>query len=109
MVVVADGDVICNDVEQTREGLMLVPLGYDRVTRQMHGNKDFIVNSMLYLTDDEGLMQLRNRRVDLRLLNRAVVDSQRNIWMWTNTLLPIVLLALFGGVFFWQRKKKNAL
>ncbi len=109
MVVVADGDVICNDVEQTREGLMLVPLGYDRVTRQIHGNKDFIVNSMLYLTDDEGLMQLRNRRVDLRLLNRAVVDSQRNIWMWMNILLPIVLLALFGGVFFWQRKKKNAL
>ena len=109
MVVVADGDVIRNDVEQTREGLMLVPLGYDRVTRQMHGNKDFIVNTMLYLTDDEGLMQLRNRRIDLRLLNRAVVDSQRNMWIWVNTLLPIVLLALFGGVFFWQRKKKNAL
>ena len=47
MVVVADGDVIRNDVEQTREGLMLVPLGYDRVTRQTHGNKDFIVNSLL--------------------------------------------------------------
>ena len=109
MVVVADGDVIRNDVEQTREGLMLVPLGYDRVTRQTHGNKDFIVNSLLYLTDDEGLMQLRNRRIDLRLLNRAVVDSQRNIWMWTNTLLPIVLLALFGGVFLWLRKKKNTL
>lgn len=109
MVVVADGDVIRNEVEQTREGLMLVPLGYDRVTRQTHGNKDFIVNSLLYLTDDEGLMQLRNRRIDLRLLNRAVVDSQRNIWMWTNTLLPIVLLALFGGVFLWLRKKKNTL
>ena len=107
MVVVADGDVIRNDVEQTREGLMLVPLGYDRVTRQMHGNKDFIVNTLLYLTDDEGLMQLRNRRIDLRLLNRAVVDSQRNIWVWINTLVPIVLLAMFGGIFFWQRKIKN--
>ena len=104
-----NGDIIRNDVEQTREGLMLVPLGYDRVTRQTHGNKDFIVNSLLYLTDDEGLMQLRNRRIDLRLLNRAVVDSQRNMWMWINTLLPIVLLALFGGVFFWIRKKKNTL
>ena len=106
MVVVADGDVIRNDVEQTREGLMLVPLGYDRVTRQMHGNKDFIVNTMLYLTDDEGLMQLRNRRIDLRLLNRAVVDSQRNIWIWVNTLVPIILLALFGCVFLWRRKGK---
>ena len=106
MVVVADGDIIRNDIEQHQEGLMLVPLGYDRVTRQTHGNKDFIVNTMLYLTDDEGVMQLRNRRVDLRLLNRAVVESQRDMWMWVNTLLPIVLLAVFGGVFFWNRRKK---
>ena len=106
MVVVADGDIIRNDIEQHREGLMLVPLGYDRVTRQTHGNKDFIVNTMLYLTDDEGVMQLRNRRVDLRLMNRAVVESQRDMWLWINTLLPVVLLAIFGGVFFWNRKRK---
>lgn len=106
MIVVADGDIIRNDIEQHQEGLMLVPLGYDRVTRQTHGNKNFIVNSILYLTDDEGVMQLRNRRVDLRLLNRAVVESQRNIWLWLNTLLPIVLLAILGGVFFWNRKRK---
>lgn len=109
MVVVADGDIIRNDLEQHKEGLMLVPLGYDRVTRQTHGNKDFIVNAMLYLTDDEDLMQLRNRRVDLRLLNRAVVESQRNMWMWVNTLLPIVILAVFWGLFLWNRKKKNTL
>ncbi len=106
MIVVADGDIIRNDIEQHREGLMLVPLGYDRVTRQTHGNKDFIVNAMLYLTDDEGVMQLRNRRIDLRLLNRAVVDSQRDMWTWINTLLPVVLLAIFGGIFFWIRKRK---
>lgn len=106
MVVVADGDIIRNDIEQHREGLMLVPLGYDRVTRQTHGNKDFIVNAMLYLTDDEGVMQLRNRRIDLRLLNRAVVDSQRDMWTWINTLLPVVLLAVFGGVFFGNRRRK---
>lgn len=109
MVVVADGDIIRNEIEQHREGLMLVPLGYDRVTRQMHSNRDFIVNTMLYLTDDEGVMQLRNRRVDLRLLNRAVVESQRDLWMWVNTLLPMVLLAMFGVVFFWLRKRKNTL
>ena len=105
MVVVADGDVIRNDVEQHREGLMLVPLGYDRVTRQTHGNKDFIVNAMLYLTDDEDVMQLRNRRVSLRLLNRAVVDSQRNVWMVINILLPIVLLCACGGLFVWRRRR----
>jgi ABC-2 type transport system permease protein len=106
MVVVADGDIIRNDVEQHREGLMLVPLGYDRVTRQTHGNKDFVVNTMLYLTDDEGIMQLRNRRIDLRLLNRAIVESQRNVWVWINTLLPIGMLLVFGVVFWGNRKRK---
>lgn len=106
MVVVADGDIIRNDVEQHREGLMLVPLGYDRVTRQTHGNKDFVVNTMLYLTDDEGIMQLRNRRIDLRLLNRAIVESQRNMWVWINTLLPIGMLLVFGVVFWGNRKRK---
>lgn len=106
MVVVADGDIIRNDVEQHREGLMLVPLGYDRVTRQTHGNKDFVVNTMLYLTDDEGIMQLRNRRIDLRLLNRAIVESQRNMWVWINTLLPIGMLLVFGVVFLGNRKRK---
>jgi ABC-2 type transport system permease protein len=106
MVVVADGDIIRNDVEQHRAGLMLVPLGYDRVTRQTHGNKDFVVNTMLYLTDDEGIMQLRNRRIDLRLLNRAIVESQRNVWVWINTLLPIGMLLVFGVVFLGNRKRK---
>ena len=105
MIVVADGDIIRNDIEQHREGLMLVPLGYDRVTRQTHGNKDFILNAMLYLTDDEGVMQLRNRRVDLRLLNRAVVESQRNVWIYINTLLPMFLLVVFGVVFIFMRKR----
>lgn len=106
MVVVADGDIIRNDIERHRDGLMLVPLGYDRVTRQTHSNKDFIVNTMLYLTDEEGVMQLRKRKVDLRLLNRAVVDSQRNIWICVNTLLPIILLGVWGGFFFLRRRKK---
>ena len=106
MIVVADGDIIRNDLEQHKEGLLVVPLGYDRVTKQTYGNLDFIVNSLLYLTDDEGLMQLRSRRVDLRLLNRAVVDTQRTKWMCINTILPIVLFSIFGFAFFVWRKRK---
>ena len=51
------------------------------------------------------LMQLRNRRVDLRLLNRAVVESQRNVWIYINTLLPVFLLVVFGVVFIFMRKR----
>lgn len=106
MIVVADGDIIRNDIEKYNSELMLVPLGYDRVTKQTHGNKNFIINSLLYLTDDEGVMNLRNRKVELRLLNRAVVNSNRNLIIAFNTIIPLVIIALFGGVFFIIRKRK---
>ena len=106
MIVVADGDIIRNDIEKYNSELMLVPLGYDRVTKQTHGNKNFIIHSLLYLTDDEGVMNLRNRKVELRLLNRAVVNSNRNLIIAFNTIIPLVIIALFGGVFFIIRKRK---
>ena len=106
MIVVADGDIIRNDIEKYNSELMLVPLGYDRVTKQTHGNKNFLINSLLYLTDDEGVMNLRNRKVELRLLNRAVVNSNRNLIIAFNTIIPLVIIALFGGVFFIIRKRK---
>ena len=106
MVVVADGDIIRNDIEKYNSELMLVPLGYDRVTKQTHGNKNFIINALLYLTDDEGVMNLRNRTVELRLLNRAVVDANRNVIILFNTVLPLVIVALFATLFFIIRKRK---
>ncbi len=106
MIVVADGDIIRNEVEVDNQQMYLVPLGYDRVTKQTHGNKDFIVNSMLYLTDDEGVMELRNRTVALRLLNRAVVESKRTQWILINTLVPIALIILLGSVYLFYRHRK---
>lgn len=106
MVVVADGDIIRNDVEQHPEGLALVPLGYDRVTRRTHGNKDFIVNAVLYLTDDDGFMELRNKKVTLRLLNRATVTAYRTEIMLFAISLPLLLMVVGGGAFLYARHRK---
>lgn len=106
MIVVADGDVIKNELQREGQQLLVVPLGYDRVTQQTHGNKDFIVNSLLYLTDDEGVMELRKRQLSLRLLNRAVIESQRTKWILINTLAPLALLAIFGAIFIYLRHRK---
>lgn len=108
MVVVADGDIIRNDLEQHAEGLMVLPLGYDRLTRQTYGNRDFIVNTMLYLTDNDGIMQLRKKSVALRLLNRAKVDVYRTQVVLLNTLLPLLVLTLFGVIYNLVRRRKYA-
>ncbi|MDR1417511.1 MAG: gliding motility-associated ABC transporter substrate-binding protein GldG [Prevotellaceae bacterium] len=103
-VVVADGDVIRNDVMANGS---ILPLGYDRYTRQvLYGNKEFVQNVVAYLLDDGGLMSLRSKVVTMRLLDRARVAQERSAWIAVNTVAPLVLLALGGLSFVFWRKKK---
>lgn len=106
MIVVSDGDAIRNDLEQTPQGVRVVPLGYDRATHRTYGNRDFLLNALLYLTDEQGLMSLRNRHVALRLLNQAATGHSRTLWQTINILVPIGLLALVSAAYFAIRRKK---
>ncbi len=106
MIVVGDGDVIRNDIQVEGQQMYVVPLGFDRVTQQTHGNADFVVRSMLYLTDSEGVMNLRSKQVPLRLLNRAVIEAHRTEWIYINVLIPVALLAVFGASFLFYRRRK---
>jgi ABC-2 type transport system permease protein len=103
-IVVADGDVIRNDVTASGGAL---PLGYDRYTRQvLYGNKEFVKNAVAYLLDDGGLIALRGKVVTMRLLDRARVVRERSAWIAVNTVAPLALLALGGLVFVAYRKRK---
>lgn len=108
MIVVSDGDVARNNIQSTPDGLMYLPVGYDRVTQQMHGNRDFVVNSLLYLTDDEGIMSLRRRQLGLRLLNRVSAEQSYALYATLNTVLPLVLFALLGLLFILLNRKRYA-
>lgn len=108
MLVVADGDIIRNELEQTAQGWRVLPLGYDRTTRQTFGNRDFLLNALLYLTEEEDWMSLRNRQFKLRLLNNAAVSANRRFWQTTNMLVPIVALLAAAGINFAVRRKRNA-
>jgi ABC-2 type transport system permease protein len=105
MIVVADGDIIKNEVRQTPQGIMISPLGVDKYTSQNYGNKDFILNSVNYLTDDIGLMGLRSRELKLRLLDKAALSNNLLQWQLINVLLPLALLLIFGLGFAFYRKK----
>lgn len=106
MVVISDGDIIKNQFHYS-QGYPL-PLGYDQYTQQTFGNKDLIMNVMNYLCDDSGLIAVRSRELKLRLLDRTIIDKQRLFWQLLNTLLPIVLIMVFGISKFLVRKKKYA-
>lgn len=106
MIVVADGDVIKNQLQPGEIRPTPLPLGYDRYTGQQFGNKDFILNAMNYLCDDSGLLSVRSREVKLRSLDMAVVESERLKWQLINTIVPILLVLGFAfAQGYWRRKR----
>lgn len=99
-VVVASGSVIRNEWQNGRP----IPLGYDRYTHTQFGNSDFIVNAVLYLADDIGWMSLRQKEVTLRLLNNRRACEQRVKAQMISIAMPLVLLAVMGGIVLRTRK-----
>lgn len=104
MIVVADGDIIRNQIEiKRREPL---PLGYDQYTGNTYGNKDFIMNAMSYLIDGEGLVNIRLRELKIRLLDQTKISHSRTKWQVINTLIPTALIVVLGVVLALIRRKK---
>ena len=101
-IVVAAGSTIRNEWQQGQP----LPLGYDRYTQTQFGNRDFMVNAVLYLTDDTGWMSLRQKQITLRLLNDQRARDQRVLAQVISIIVPLTLLAIIGIVVIIVRKKR---
>lgn len=102
MIVISDGDVIKNQLDKGAP----MELGFDKWTNQLYGNKDFLLNCVNYLLDDNGLINIRSKDVDLPLLNKEEVYKNYTTAQMITVGLPIVLLAIFGFLFTFLRKRK---
>ena len=102
MIVVSDGDLVRNDFINGR----MVPLGYDKYTRQMYGNKEFLINCVNYLCGDKDLIPLRSREVIMRKLDVAKIERERVFWQVVNVVLPVVLVMVMGVLVIVLRKKR---
>ena len=104
MIIIADGDVIKNDVIRN------VPqeLGFDRWTGQTYGNKEFLLNTVNYLLDDTGLINIRSKEIAVAFLDQQKIAAQKTKWQLINIALPLVFLGVFGLAFNYIRKKKYA-
>lgn len=102
MIVISDGDVIKNQLDK---GVPL-ELGFDKWTNQLYGNKEFLMNCVNYLLDDNGLINIRGKDVDLPLLNKEEVYKNYTTAQMVTVGLPIVVLAIFGFLFTFLRKRK---
>ena len=102
MIIIADGDIIKNELFQGKP----LDLGVDKWTGIKNGNKEFLLNSIRYLLDDDGLLQLRNKHIQLAFLDKEKVYEEQNYWQVLNILLPLSLLGVFGVTYTFYRKRK---
>jgi len=104
MIVVADGDIIKNAVQQSSN--RAYPLGYDIYSRQTYGNANFVLNAVNYLCDDSGLLEVRSRELKLRMMDRKKITDEKFKWQVMNTAVPIMLVILYGVCQAIIRKRK---
>lgn len=102
MIVLSDGDIVANQIQNGQP----TKLDVDKWTGQHFGNKDFLLNSVDYLLDDTGLINLRSKSLDIALLNKEKVRNDKSFWQFINIVLPLLLLALFGfGYSYYLRRR----
>ncbi len=105
MIVISDGDLIRNQLDKNFQP---VELGYDQRSGNLYDNKDFLMNCVNYVLDDNGLINIRSKDLDLPLLDKEKVYESYTATQILTIGLPIFILGLFGVVFTFIRKKKYA-
>jgi gliding-associated putative ABC transporter substrate-binding component GldG len=106
MIVIADADIIRNKVNKTGINETPLPLGRDKYTGQIYGNRDFLINCLNWLVDKNGIMELRSRELKLRLLNTKMIKSEKLKWQLINITGPVIIVILSGLVYSYIRRKR---
>ncbi len=104
MVVIADGGIITNKVNYSTNPPGIYKLGFDRVSQRTFGNSEFLINTIFYLNDNQGIMQLRGRSLKMRLLDKVKLREEKAFWQWINVILPLLLIIFFGLVYYVVRR-----
>ena len=105
IIVLSDGDLFKNQVSTDGSAY---PLGYDHYSQQNFGNKNLLLNIADYMSDGSGLIDLRSKEIQLRLLDKARTRAEKTYWQLINNLLPVLLVLIFAIFQHYLRNRKYA-
>ncbi|HQE11442.1 MAG TPA: gliding motility-associated ABC transporter substrate-binding protein GldG [Flavipsychrobacter sp.] len=103
MIIIADGDIFLNDATQNTG---IEEMGYWRYTKTRFANKEFLLNSLEYLTDPNSMLEARSKDLKLRLLDPQRAATEKTQWQFINIVVPIALILFFASGYFFFRKRK---
>lgn len=105
MIVISDADIVANVVTQNEGPLTM---GTNQFTKVQYANKDFILNSIEYLTNPSGILATRSKTLVLRLLDPAKIETDKTTWQALNIGVPVILILGFAFIYQAIRNKKYA-
>ena len=106
MIIISDGDIGKSISKTNQNGSYDLPLGFNEYDRYTYDNKEFLLNCIEYLMDDNGLIEARSKEVKLRLLDRVKAKKERTKWQVINLVTPLVIVVLFGFIWNYLRRRK---
>ncbi|MGZ3837690.1 MAG: gliding motility-associated ABC transporter substrate-binding protein GldG [Flavisolibacter sp.] len=108
MIIVADGDIVLNDVS-AKQGPLSMGMNLYTVGSSYEypfANRDFLLNCLEYLTSKSNIIATRNKEIVLRLLDNKKVEAEKTKWQFINIALPILLVVLFGFLYQQIRRQR---
>lgn len=105
IIVVADGQLMFNEFSE-KNGPS--DMGVYLYSDFKFDNKSFMLNSLEYLTDENHLLGARTKNFEAYLLDPKRLKDERSNWQLLNVGGPIILVLIFGFVYFLIRKKRFA-
>jgi len=106
-IVISDSDFAKNLINTTTGDTE--DIGYNKWERRFYkGNKDFILNAVEYMLDENNILESRSKEIKLRLLDTVRTKQEKSWWQFINVGLPVLLLALFGFAYQYFRKRRYA-
>ncbi len=106
MIVISDGDIMKNLVDKRNNKYS--PLGFNKYESYTFANKDFLMNCIEYLMDDNDVLESRSKEIELRLLDKVSAQKNKGFWRFLNTGVPIIILILSGLIYTYIRRKRFA-
>ncbi|HEX5667551.1 MAG TPA: gliding motility-associated ABC transporter substrate-binding protein GldG [Chitinophagaceae bacterium] len=103
MIVVADGDLVINSIDQNEGPLQM---GTNMYTKQQYANREFLLNSLEYMVDQSGILETRGKDFTLRLLDKTKYEGSKSFWQILNIVLPALLVMFFIALYQFIRKNK---
>ena len=96
LLVVSSGSLVLNGIDPERKRPL--PWGYDPFLQQHFANRDFVLNVLAYMLNEEGLINLKNKSLKIRLLDPAKTSQERLKWQLINLIAPLAFLMLLALV-----------